>query len=878
MRLLRMHLWNFRGVEDREVAFSPTGVTVIEGPNEVGKSTIAEALALLIDAQDSSAKQQVKDVKPVHRDASPEVELEAESGAFAFRYRKRFLRGASTTLTIMRPVPQNLTGKEAHDKVLAILSDTADLNLWRALRLDQGERVGQVSLERKGWLVSALDRAAGTVQFGPAETSLWDRVQEEYRDYFTDTGRPKGDAAKHADAVAQLDSSWRTVRATLAALENDVTRSADLRRELGDRTGDAAEAAQAVVRHSAVWQRIQTLRSEVAARDAQAETARLNAEQRAKAHAERRALADEVEQLAAQTAALAVVVGEKAEALARAKERAREAAGAMAAARVMQARAVAAALGSREALAMLRARKMQTALLERRAAVEIARDELAKAQAAVSASRIDAAGLGRLREAELAVARARAVLGAARPSVAVTALRPVTVELDGVPVALTADRVEQRPVAGELSVVLPGTMTVRVTAGSGGDQAAREAATAEAALKAMLVEAGVADIAEADRRVREREAAAGVQTAQRARLTELLGGDLERGQTLLDARIEQGRQELAPAGDAPAGDLDALIDGAEAAAADDQRLAQESDAAVARAEPEDIAAAARVIDLEKGLAVERTRAEGVAGQEAERRGQLDAARAAVPDAHVETAAVSAVSAAAEASARADAALAELTTQGPEAARALLDNALDVQRGIEDRIRKDEQELAGVQARLRDHGEEGLAEQRDQLDARLAAAVRDQMTYTRAGEARRVLFGALKAARDEANRAYVGPLRDRVEDLAKIVFGGGVQIRLNEDLQISERTLDGVTLPYDQLSVGAREQLAVIGRLACGILVAPEGGIPVILDDGLGWSDERRLESMGAVLRKAGETCQIIVLTCYPDRYRSVGGANVVKLP
>ena len=169
MRLFRMHLWNFRGVEDREVAFSPTGVTVIEGPNEVGKSTIAEALALLIDAQDSSAKQQVKDVKPVHRDASPEVELEAESGAFAFRYRKRFLRGASTTLTITRPVPQNLTGKEAHDKVLAILSDTADLNLWRALRLDQGERVGQVSLERKGWLVSALDRAAGTVQFGPAE-------------------------------------------------------------------------------------------------------------------------------------------------------------------------------------------------------------------------------------------------------------------------------------------------------------------------------------------------------------------------------------------------------------------------------------------------------------------------------------------------------------------------------------------------------------------------------------------------------------------------------------------------------------------------------------------------------------------------------------
>ena len=873
-----MHLWNFRGVEDREVAFAPSGVTVIEGPNEIGKSTIAEALALLIDAQDSSTKQQIKDVKPVHRDASPEVELEAESGAFAFRYRKRFLRGASTTLAITRPVPQNLTGKEAHDKVLAILADTADLNLWRALRLDQGERVGQVSLERKGWLVSALDRAAGTVQFGPAETSLWDRVQAEYREFFTDTGKQRGDAAKHADAVAQLESSLREVRTKLASLETDVARLADLRRELADLVGDAVRAAASVERHTAGWQRIQTLAAEVAAREAQAETATLEAQQRAKALAERRLLTAEVEQLAAQTTALAVTVADRADVLARAKERAKVAAGAVAAARAAKAAAAAAARESREALDLLRARKTLAALLERRAAVVSARDDLAKAQAAVSAGRIDAPGLARLREAELAVARARAVLGAARPSVEVTALRPVTVELDGVPVALAANQVEQHPVEGELSVVLPGTMTVRVTAGSGGDQAARAAATAEAALATMLAEAGVADVAEADRRVREREAAAGVQAAGRARLTELLGGDLERGQTALDARIAHERQQVADAGDAPVGDLDLLIDAAAAVQAEDQRLALEADDAVARAEPEDVAAAARVIDLEKDLAVERTRAEGLAGQEAERRGQLDAARAIAPDADVEALDGTAAAAAVEASARAVAARAELTTEGPEVAQALLDNALDVQRGIEDRIRGDEKELAAVQARLRDHGEEGLAELRDQLDAKLGAAVRDRDAYTRAAAARRVLFGALKAARDEANRAYVGPLRDRVEDLAKIVFGAGVQIRLNEDLQISERTLDGVTLPYDQLSVGAREQLAVIGRLACGILVAPDGGIPVILDDGLGWSDQHRLESMGAVLRKAGETCQIIVLTCYPDRYRSVGGATVVKLP
>ena len=183
----------------------------------------------------------------------------------------------------------------------------------------------------------------------------------------------------------------------------------------------------------------------------------------------------------------------------------------------------------------------------------------------------------------------------------------------------------------------------------------------------------------------------------------------------------------------------------------------------------------------------------------------------------------------------------------------------------------------------DAGKRALEQLRSELKAeraasRAAAAELEAIRTSQLSEHEKAITTAVKAARDEANRAYVGPLRDRVEDLAKIVFGGGVQIRLNEELQISERTLDGITLPFDQLSVGAREQLAVIGRLACGILVAPEGGIPVILDDGLGWSDQRRLESMGAVLRKAGETSQVIVLTCYPDRYRSVGGATVVTLP
>jgi uncharacterized protein YhaN len=66
-------------------------------------------------------------------------------------------------------------------------------------------------------------------------------------------------------------------------------------------------------------------------------------------------------------------------------------------------------------------------------------------------------------------------------------------------------------------------------------------------------------------------------------------------------------------------------------------------------------------------------------------------------------------------------------------------------------------------------------------------------------------------------------------------------------------------------------------LACASIVAVDGGAPVIIDDALGWTDPHRLERIGAAIAVAGRTCQVIVLTCTPGRYASVGEASVVRL-
>ena len=163
--------------------------------------------------------------------------------------------------------------------------------------------------------------------------------------------------------------------------------------------------------------------------------------------------------------------------------------------------------------------------------------------------------------------------------------------------------------------------------------------------------------------------------------------------------------------------------------------------------------------------------------------------------------------------------------------------------------------------------------------------KQELTDRRAGAAE-LLHERLSVHRDAARRSYVAPFKQQLDAFARIVFGADVAVEVDHDsLEIVSRTLDGVTIPYDSLSSGAKEQLCVLARLACASLVSPAGagtgsdggGVPVIFDDALGYSDSGRLERLGAAFNVAGDRCQVIVLTCVPERYRHIGSATVVRL-
>jgi len=136
---------------------------------------------------------------------------------------------------------------------------------------------------------------------------------------------------------------------------------------------------------------------------------------------------------------------------------------------------------------------------------------------------------------------------------------------------------------------------------------------------------------------------------------------------------------------------------------------------------------------------------------------------------------------------------------------------------------------------------------------------------------------MRDERDKARKAYVTPIREKIEGLGRLVFHESLQVEINDNLQIESRTEGGVTVPFDSLSGGTRKQLSLIFRLACAMIVAKDGGTPLILDDVLGYTDPERLRLMGAVLAKSAKECQIVIFTCVPDRYSNIGEASVCSL-
>ena len=183
-----------------------------------------------------------------------------------------------------------------------------------------------------------------------------------------------------------------------------------------------------------------------------------------------------------------------------------------------------------------------------------------------------------------------------------------------------------------------------------------------------------------------------------------------------------------------------------------------------------------------------------------------------------------------------------------------------------------EETSALEGELRAEGLSSLGEDIARLEGETGALDGRVRRLALEAAAARLLHAELLATQREAREHWLGPIKAQVAPFLKLIHPESEIAFDDSTLAITGLNRRGVAEEFKRLSAGAREQVAVVTRLALAT-VLKRGGHPalVILDDALVNTDEQRLARMHLVLQKAAEAMQIIVLTCRERDFRDLGG-------
>ncbi len=895
MRLHRLEVEQVRGLAHAEVAFATTGVTVIEAPNETGKTTLFDALDVLLTEKQGTRRQRVRDLQPRGEDVASRITAELTLGPHHLTVTKQYNRDRATQLTIHAPDRRQLTGDEAHDQLRRLLEEHTDLQLWDALRFRQGRSLDPVTLSGTGALTRRLDASAGAGD-GAGDDALYDRVLAEAGRYFTArAAKPTRLLTDADDAVAEVEEELARLRGIQQRLDAASERSTQLaadRRRLERRR---AELEPELARRQHAAREVTALRTRLVAAEAELRTARLQ-EQQARDEVEARDDLAEAAATAARDAEKAAADAAAADAqVATLEERAGQLAAEVAAAEEALRVARVHHTHARTGADLETAREQLRDARDRAARVDAAIAAARQAEAALAATTYSQTRHAAVRNAADRVRLATAQLGAAAPAVTVSAHRDLRLRTEVVGTAaapedgtrpddhttLAAGGRSEHRVPDRLVLRIDDVATIEVVAGSSLEDRRTELAAAQEELAGACDRLGVDDPAAADAladAVAEHERAIAARDA-------VLQRELDEG----------GRDGLAARIRALEDRVSALTDRLSVSAAAEEELPRlELDAAGGVEQLDRLAAQER--DAEEALATRRVehqarqqaletaretaaaaRATQTAATDTAERAaaRLASARAVAGDEQLQTARAAATAATREAAAAVEqhrAALEALDADGVDRA---VDNAQTQLDTVRDHLVRCQEEAAAVTATMEAHGGLGVGEAIQEAEAELTRRSRDRDGLWRRARAASALKETLEQAREAAYAAYRAPLADRIVAAGRLVFGPDLDVELDEDLRVVSRTLGGTTLEFAQLSAGAREQLAILSALAAADL-AGEDGVPLVLDDTLGYTDPDRLERLGGVLGRISGP-QVVVLTCVASRFEAIRGARVISL-
>lgn len=187
-------------------------------------------------------------------------------------------------------------------------------------------------------------------------------------------------------------------------------------------------------------------------------------------------------------------------------------------------------------------------------------------------------------------------------------------------------------------------------------------------------------------------------------------------------------------------------------------------------------------------------------------------------------------------------------------------------------------ISSDRATLEAFGAAGIDEKLAVEEENATRLERSVCQYQLRADALGLLDTSLSKRQDEATQRLYAPLRNKLEHYLNILFPGTSFTIGIDELRPTTLGRNGQELEMDAHSHGTREQLGVIARFAYADLLK-EAGQPtlLILDDALVHSDDDRRQQMKRIIHDASQRHQILLFTCHPDDWRDAGARKMMDV-
>lgn len=854
-----------------------SGLTVIVGDNEEGKSTLLDALRTAVFVRYNISGDVATSLLPYHSSVRPEIKLSFELHGNTYSLSKSFCQHPAAELS---GPDGNWSGGAVDDKLQELLKfkpagrgggDDRHRGIWGLFWVEQGRSFKELEPndDSRSAIRATLESEVGDVLGGKRGSKILGSIARQFERKFTVGGRPTQEYAKTIKTAEMLETEYKDLKSRLSSYEEKVvTLEAKLDRVSKYNSGKTLEKAQETLRSAQeAHQTIERLEKQRGDRTSDQRVAAAESEAASVAWEKRK---EDIKSLDVATTAVKSINDQRAEldpsisdlqsnlALHNAARNKGETALSSAQGKL--------ALAEQE-LRYVRAKVSLGGLEDRLGKARRANDKAKDFEAKAKAILLDPRTLATLRKFDKEAEEARVTLEAVATGLRIVTQSGRAMTLNGE--KLPADA--SRRITDVTKLDIKDVCQITVTPGGDLDELRDKYRKCAQKLGEALGRYGLKNLAEGEGQVEERkrmlddaERQTELVSIHAADGIDVLEAELSLQEVILKDLSESQRKQLPTLSDA-----ERKLEGLQSNRATAQGRLRESVAQEEETRTQLVEVQQKSSRLEGELKQSRERVTQ-ANTELERNRRMKADEVLKGEYATAVKKEEAARIAAEITEK------EWETAQPEKVQLQLEQAGKAVKEIQRDIDALNEGIRELQTELRTLGQMGLGEKAEDLSAKLDGARAELQRVGREARAIKLLYEVLTQAEKEAKEEFLSPVTKRVQPYLKMLLPEA-ELVLDENIEITGLRRGSVIEPFGSLSLGTREQLAVLARLAFADLLHEKGQpAAVILDDAIVYADEERFKNMMLILAKAAKNLQVIVLTCHEHDYAS-SGAHIIRL-